>query len=112
MVSFHKYKNSSYICSMQLKKYQIAKIIDYFKTKPVLKAYLFGSYATDSATEKSDVDVLVELDYSQRIGFQFVQMKLDLEKMLGKQVDLVSTNAVSKYIKPHIESEKIEIYAK
>ena len=49
----------------------------------VLKAYLFGSYVTDSANENSDVDVLVELDYSQRIGFQFVQMKLDLEKSLS-----------------------------
>lgn len=97
---------------MQLKKSQITKIINYFKTKPVLKAYLFGSYANDSANTNSDIDVLVELDYTQKIGLQFVQMKLDLEKLLGKQVDLVSTNAVSKYIKPHIESEKIEIYAK
>lgn len=97
---------------MQLKKSQIDKIIDYFKTKPVLKAYLFGSYATNVAHSESDIDVLVELDYTQKIGLQFVQMKLDLEKLLGKPVDLVSTNAISKYIKPHIESEKIEIYAK
>jgi len=39
-------------------------------------------------------------------------MKFDLEQLLGKKVDLVSSNAVSKYIKPIIDSEKTLIYAK
>ncbi len=97
---------------MQLGKSQILKISNYFKTKPVLKAYLFGSYVRNEAENDSDVDLLVELDYSERIGLQFVQMKFDLEQLLGKKVDLVSSNAVSKYIKPIIDSEKILIYAK
>ena len=97
---------------MQLGKSQILKISNYFKTKPVLKAYLFGSYVRNEAEKDSDVDLLVELDYSERIGLQFVQMKFDLEQLLGKQVDLVSSNAVSKYIKPIIDSEKTLIYSK
>jgi predicted nucleotidyltransferase len=97
---------------MQLGKSQLLKISTYFKTKPVLKAYLFGSYVRNEAEKDSDVDLLVELDYSQRIGLQFVQMKFDLEQLLGKKVDLVSSNAVSKYIKPLIDSEKKLIYAK
>ena len=97
---------------MQLGKSQILKISNYFKTKPVLKAYLFGSYVRNEAEKDSDVDLLVELDYSERIGLQFVQMKFDLEQLLGKKVDLVSSNAVSKYIKPIIDSEKTLIYVK
>uniref|UniRef100_UPI00404B9899 nucleotidyltransferase family protein n=1 Tax=Flavobacterium sp. TaxID=239 RepID=UPI00404B9899 len=97
---------------MQLKKSQIIKISNYFKTKPVLKAYLFGSYVRNEAKEESDVDLLVELDYSSGIGLQFVQMKFDLEKLLGKSVDLVSSNAISQYIKPIVDSEKTLIYAK
>lgn len=97
---------------MQLGKSQILKISNYFKTKPVLKAYLFGSYVRNEAEKDSDVDLLVELDYSERIGLQFVQMKFDLEQLLGKKVDLVSSNAISKYIKPIIDSEKRLIYAK
>ena len=97
---------------MQLGKSQILKISNYFKTKPVLKAYLVGSYVRNEAEKDSDVDMLVELDYSERIGLQFVQMKFDLEQLLGKKVDLVSSNAVSKYIKPIIDSEKTLIYAK
>ena len=35
-------------------------IADYFKTQPVLKAWLFGSFARGEETPESDVDILVE----------------------------------------------------
>lgn len=35
---------------------------DYFKDQPVLRAYLFGSYARSSQDERSDLDILVEFD--------------------------------------------------
>ena len=64
------------------------------------------------ADKKSDIDILVDLDYSQKIGLKFIQMKLDLEKLLNNQVDLVSTNGLSKYIKPLVDVEKRLIYEK
>lgn len=91
---------------------KIKTIKNYFKTRPVLKAYLFGSYAREEAGKKSDIDILVDLDYNQKIGLQFIQMKIDLEKLLNKEVDLVSTNGMSKYIKPLIDFEKRLIYEK
>lgn len=97
---------------MTLDNAKIESIKNYFKTRPVLKAYLFGSYARGVADYKSDVDILVDLDYSQRIGLQFVQMKLDLEKLLNIKVDLVSSNGISKYIKPMVDVEKRLIYTK
>ena len=97
---------------MILDNAKIESIKNYFKTRPVLKAYLFGSYVTGLADVKSDIDILVDLDYSQKIGLQFIQMKLDLEKLLNNQVDLVSSNGVSKYIKPLIDVEKLLIYEK
>ena len=84
----------------------------YFITKPVLKAYLFGSYVRGQADDNSDIDILVDLDYSQKIGLQFIQMKLDLEKLLNAKVDLVSSNGLSKYIKPIVDDEKFMIYAR
>jgi hypothetical protein len=95
---------------MKLSKNHIRQIQNYFKTQPVLKAYLFGSYVRGEATEESDVDLLVELDYSQRIGLRYVQMILDLEDLLHKKVDLVSEEGLSKYIRPYIEAEKQLIY--
>ena len=64
------------------------------------------------ADNESDIDILVDLDYSQRIGLQFIQMKFDLEKLLDSRVDLVSSNGISKYIKPLVDMEKRLIYAK
>jgi len=96
---------------MKLDNSKIEAIKDYFKNRPVLKAYLFGSYVNGKATNKSDIDILVDLDYSQRIGLGFVQMQIDLENLLKTKVDLVSSNSLSKYIKPYIDQEKKLIYA-
>jgi uncharacterized protein len=95
---------------LDLKYRQI--IANYFQDKPVLKAYLFGSFVRGEATEQSDIDILVELDYSQSIGLGFVQMQMDLQEKLLKKVDLVSTGGLSKFIKPLIEQEKELIYAR
>src|SRR5438045_8139210 len=95
---------------MYLKEKDIQLIRDYFIGKPVLKAYLFGSYSRNEADDDSDVDILVDLDYSQHIGLGFVQMKLDLEQQLQKSVDLVSSQAVTKRLLPYINKDKKLIY--
>jgi len=97
---------------MSLTDEKIKTITDYFRSKPVLKAYLFGSYVRGEADQQSDIDILVDLDYSQKIGLQFIQMKIDLEKLLNAKVDLVSSKGLSRYIKPLVESEKQIIYAR
>jgi len=97
---------------MNLEDAKIESIKNYFKTRPVLRAYLFGSYVRGIADNNSDIDILVDLDYSQKIGLQFIQMKFDLEKLLNNRVDLVSSNGMSKYIKPLVDGEKRLIYAK
>jgi uncharacterized protein len=97
---------------MHLSKKNIEQIRSYLADKPVNKAYLFGSYVRGEAKQGSDVDILVELDYSQQIGLLFVQMKLDLEDLLQKEVDLVSANGLSKRLQPIINREKALIYAR
>lgn len=97
---------------MNLENSKIESIKAYFRTKPVLRAYLFGSYVRGQADKESDIDILVDLDYNEKIGLQFIQMKLDLEKLLNSKVDLVSSAGLSKYIQPLIESEKQIIYAR
>jgi len=97
---------------MTLDSAKIESIKNYFKTRPVLKAYLFGSYVREVAQNKSDIDILVDLDYTEKIGLQFIQMKLDLQKLLNNEVDLVSSNGLSKYIKPLVDVEKRLIYEK
>mgnify|MGYP001579610932 CR=1 FL=1 len=76
------------------------------------RAFLFGSASRNEEDEQSDIDILVELDYSQPIGLGFVRMKLELEDLLKRKVDLLTSNSVSKYIQPFIDSDKILIYEK
>lgn len=97
---------------MKLDSRQISDIGNYFKDKPVLKAYLFGSCARDEADDKSDIDILVELDYAKPIGLEFVQMQLDLQDMLNKQVDLLSEKAIPKHIQPYIKQDRVLVYAR
>ncbi|MCX6257081.1 MAG: nucleotidyltransferase domain-containing protein [Bacteroidia bacterium] len=97
---------------MNLDHNKIEIIKTYFKTSPVLKAYIFGSYVRNEAGDQSDIDILVDLDYSQRIGLKFIRMQTDLEKLLNSKVDLVSSNGLSKYIKPIVDNEKQLIYAR
>jgi len=95
---------------MTISDQKISLLKDYFKDKPVLKAYLFGSFARGDANAESDYDILVELDYSQRIGLEYIQMQLDLTSILERNVDLVSEKALSPHIRPFIEKEKYLIY--
>jgi predicted nucleotidyltransferase len=67
------------------------KIAEYFKTQPVLKAWLFGSFARGEETENSDVDILVRFDRTTtHIGlFTYGRIHRELEEKLGRKVDLV-----------------------
>ena len=95
---------------MQLSNSDIKLIKGYFQDKPVLRAYLFGSFSRNEGSQDSDIDILVELDYTKHIGMGFVNMKFDLEEKLHKKVDLVSSNAISQFITPFINNDKQLIY--
>lgn len=95
---------------MKLSNKDIDTIKAYFQDKPVLRAFLFGSFSRKEGLENSDIDILVELDYSKHIGMSFVNMKFDLEEKLHKKIDLVSSNSISKYILPFINNDKQLIY--
>ncbi len=85
-------------------------IADYFKTQPVLKAWLLGSFARGEETPKSDVDILVSLDYTKLDGFGFFGMWGDLEQLLGRSVDLVTENGLDSYARESVECDKKLIY--
>ena len=66
---------------------------------------LFGSITRNEATEKSDVDILV--DFEKPIGLEFVMLADELENILGVKVDLVTPNALKpkmfEYIKQDLQ---------
>ena len=95
---------------MNISKENIIILQRYFKDKPVFKAFVFGSFARGEADSNSDYDILVELDYSMKIGMEFIQMQIDLVDLLKTNVDLVSDKSLSRYIRPFVDNDKILIY--
>lgn len=88
-----------------------AVVADHFRDKPVKKVWLFGSYARGEADEKSDVDLLVEVDYTQKVGWAYYGWPDELrERFKTNKVDVVSLGGLSKYIGPYILAERKLIY--
>ncbi|MBZ4686564.1 MAG: uncharacterized protein PWQ96_1221 [Clostridia bacterium] len=65
----------------------------------------FGSYARGENKPDSDIDILIE--FFEPIGWEFVELKDYLEKLFGKNVDLVTENALKPQLKKRILNEVI-----
>ncbi|MFC1841649.1 nucleotidyltransferase family protein [Candidatus Dependentiae bacterium] len=79
---------------------------EFFKKKfDVDKIMLFGSYARGDATPESDIDILIE---SKKKSFdKKFAMKVFLEKGLKKNVDLIYSDSVRRFIMRFIKEELI-----
>ena len=91
----------------------IILIANYLKTQPVLKAWLFGSYARGEQTPESDVDILVVFDQETGKGVSLLKhigIALDLEDLLGKKVDLITEGTLLPFAKETADKERILIY--
>ena len=96
---------------MHLSKEQIDIIKNYFADKPVKSIYLFGSYATGNANDKSDIDLAFSLKEGTRISyFGLAKYLVDLEKMLHKKVDLVENELLYPRIRNIFDQEKKLIF--
>lgn len=60
----------------------------------------FGSFASNSQTDKSDLDLLVE--FSKPIGWEFFTLESFLEQSFGIPIDLVTPDALREKIKDSI----------
>ena len=87
------------------------QIAEYFKTQPVLKVWLFGSYARGEQTENSDVDILIVPDKSQHFSlFTLSGMYEDLKELLGREVDLITDGGLMPFARESADHDKILIY--
>ena len=72
---------------------------------------LFGSYSRAEASPSSDVDLLVEFDTPTSL-IALISLQNELSSEFGFDVDLVTTDALSPYIRDQILEEAELIYAK
>ena len=89
----------------------IKTIQEYFKTQPVLKAWLFGSYARGEETPESDVDILVVYDDSKPVGLmKIANIYVNLKKLLNREVDLVEEGTLLPFAVESANRDKKLIY--
>ena len=92
-------------------KVMIQLIADYFKTQPVLKAWIFGSFARGEETEDSDLDILVEYDKNARISLLTIShMMGELEKSTGRRIDLIEDGCLLPFAVESANRDKVLIY--
>jgi hypothetical protein len=74
---------------------------------------LFGSYARGEQTVASDIDVLVEFLPEKHTFDNFMEVAFLLEDLLGRRVELVTPQALSPHLGPHIlrEVERVPLAA-
>lgn len=92
-------------------KRMLSIIQNYFTTQPVVKAWIFGSFARGEANDQSDIDILVTLDKDAHMGLMgFAAMSLELEGMLNRTVDIVMDDCVKSFARESIDADKMLIY--
>jgi len=69
--------------------------------------YLFGSFARGEGTPKSDVDLLVEFSSAEITLFGLIRLKLFLESLLKRRVDLVTRDALTDSLREELEKDSI-----
>ncbi len=68
---------------------------------------IFGSYANGTASENSDLDILIQ--FKKLIGLDFVILAEELETLLRVRVDLVSINAIKPKMMNYIKENLIYV---
>jgi predicted nucleotidyltransferase len=75
------------------------------KTFGVRRMGLFGSFVRDQQGKDSDIDILVEFEPGLKTFDNFIHLAFFLEDILKRRVELVTPDALSPYIGPHIMKE-------
>ena len=85
-------------------------IADYFKTQPVVKTWLFGSFARGEETPLSDVDLLVQYDEGGISLLKHAAMICELEDILNRPVDIAEDGTLRPRLVESVNRDKKLIY--
>ena len=70
---------------------------------------IFGSFIRGKQTASSDIDVLVEFEKGHKDFFNYMRLKYYLEKLCGREVDLVIKKAIRPRLKERILTEVVYV---
>lgn len=78
---------------------------------PVLRAWVFGSFARGEETSESDLDLLVDYDYSNGISLlDIIRYRMELKELIGRDVDLIENGYLRPFAVASAERDKYLVY--
>ena len=80
----------------------------------VKSLYVFGSVLTDQFTDKSDIDLIVDIDSIDPLEYSdfYFNLKFALEELLRREIDLLESRALKNpYLIANIDQSKTLLYA-
>lgn len=84
------------------------KIMPILQEEGVTRAALFGSIVRGEATEKSDIDILVDLPRGKSL-FDLAGLQMRLTEELGNKVDVITYNSLNPLLKDYILKDQLPI---
>ena len=84
------------------------KILPVLKRYGVVRAAIFGSFVRRETKKRSDIDILVEFKNGTTL-LDLVGLKLDLEEILKRKVDIVEYSTIHPLIKDRILKEQVPV---
>ena len=95
-----------------MNNYQVKKLkkslVKVLKNHDVKKAALFGSIVKGKATDKSDIDLLIEFKGRKSL-LDLAGLKLELQELLKRNVDVLTYKSLHPLLKNRILSEQVVI---
>jgi uncharacterized protein len=85
------------------------------KQNNVKSLYLFGSVLTEKFGEKSDIDLIVDIDSEDPFVYadNYFNLKFSLQDLFKRPIDLLENKAIKNpYIRKNIDNSKYLVYAK
>lgn len=89
----------------------ISIIREYFKTQPIEKAWIFGSYSRGEEREDSDIDIIVAIIPGAKFSLlDHAGMICDLEDLLCRPIDIVKEGTLLPFATESADRDKILVY--
>jgi hypothetical protein len=96
--------NSAIMSTLKILQSKRAEILTLAAKHGASNVRLFGSILRGEDHENSDVDLLVDMQDTRSL-FDLIGLQQDLEKILGRKVDVLTENGINRHLRDRILSE-------
>ena len=88
----------------------VDEIREYCASQPIRRLSVFGSALHGEMRSDSDIDLLVEYEAGTRVGLEFFQHMVDLSRIIGREVDLRTSEDLSRFFRESVCREARPIF--